>query len=118
MEIKICEELNKTVARVDIVCQEWSRTSSVVRVKSCDEPWTTKISHWSWSWSLSDDGFEERKTEGCMKHEPNGREESETARDWDPRTHEQTARVGTQESVKKTAREGTQEPVKQEHRQQ
>ena len=85
MEIKICVELNKTV-------------------KSCDEPWTTKISHWSWS--LSDDGSEERKTEGCMKHEPNGREESETARDWDPRTHEQTAR------------EGTQEPVKQEHRQQ
>ena len=24
---------------------------------------------------------------GCMKHEPNGREESKTARDWDPRTH-------------------------------
>ena len=29
---------------------------------------------------------------GWMKHVPNGREESETARDWDPRTHEQTAR--------------------------
>ena len=37
-------------------------------------------------------GSEEGKTEGCMKHELNGREESETARDWDPRTHEQTAR--------------------------
>ena len=37
-------------------------------------------------------GSEEGKTEGCMKHEPNSREESETARDWDPRTHEQTAR--------------------------
>ena len=32
------------------------------------------------------------ETEGCMKHEPNGREKSETDRDWDPRTHEQTAR--------------------------
>ena len=32
-----------------------------------------------------------RKTEGCMKHEPNGREESETARDWDPRTHEENS---------------------------
>ena len=30
--------------------------------------------------------------EGWMKHVPNGREESETARDWDPRTHEKTAR--------------------------
>ena len=27
-----------------------------------------------------------------MKHAPNGREESQTARDWDPRTHGQTAR--------------------------
>ena len=27
-----------------------------------------------------------------MKHAPNGREENQTARDWDPRTHEQTAR--------------------------
>ena len=27
-----------------------------------------------------------------MKHAPNGREESKTARDWDPRTHQQTAR--------------------------
>ena len=32
------------------------------------------------------------KVEGCMKHAPNGREESQTARDWDPRTHEETAR--------------------------
>ena len=40
-------------------------------------------------------GSEEGKTEGCMKHGPKGREKSETARDWDPRTHEQTARVGT-----------------------
>ena len=30
-----------------------------------------------------------------MKHVPNGREERETARDWDPRTHEETALVGT-----------------------
>ena len=36
-------------------------------------------------------GFEEGKTEGCIKHEPNGREESETARDWDPRTHEENS---------------------------
>ena len=36
-------------------------------------------------------GSEEGKTEGCMKHEPNGREESETARDWDPRTHEENS---------------------------
>ena len=27
--------------------------------------------------------------EGWMKHVPNGREESETAREWDPRTHEE-----------------------------
>ena len=27
-----------------------------------------------------------------MKHAPNGREKSQTAGDWDPRTHEQTAR--------------------------
>ena len=30
----------------------------------------------------------EVRTEGCTKHAPNGREESKTARDWDPRTHE------------------------------
>ena len=29
--------------------------------------------------------------EGWMKHVPNGREESETAREWDPRTHEERA---------------------------
>ena len=29
--------------------------------------------------------------EGWMKHVPNGREESETARDWDPRTHEENS---------------------------
>ena len=34
-------------------------------------------------------GSEEGKTEGCMKHEQNGREERQTARDWDPRTHEE-----------------------------
>ena len=33
-----------------------------------------------------------KQVEGCMKHAPNGREENQTARDWDPRTHEQTAR--------------------------
>ena len=32
-----------------------------------------------------------KQVEGCMKHAPNGREESQTARDWDPNTHEQTA---------------------------
>ena len=31
-----------------------------------------------------------------MKHAPLGREESKTARDWDPRNHDKTARVGTQ----------------------
>ena len=36
-------------------------------------------------------GSEEGKTEGCMKHEPNVLEESETARDWDPRTHEENS---------------------------
>ena len=29
---------------------------------------------------------------GWLKHVPKGREESKTARGWDPRTHEQTAR--------------------------
>ena len=32
-----------------------------------------------------------KQVEGCMKHAPNGREESQTARDWDPRTHEKRA---------------------------
>ena len=41
-----------------------------------------------------------------MKHVPNGREESKTARDLDPRTHEETATVGTPG------------PMKQEHSQQ
>ena len=41
-----------------------------------------------------------------MKHVPNSREESETARDWDPRTHE------------KTAREWDPGPMKKEHSQQ
>ena len=36
--------------------------------------------------------------EGWMKHVPNGREESETARDWDPRTHEENSQgVGPQD---------------------
>ena len=30
----------------------------------------------------------EVRTEGCTKHAPTCREESKTARDWDPRTHE------------------------------
>ena len=39
--------------------------------------------HWNhWTW--------------WMKHAPNGREKSKTARDWDPRTNDKTARVGTQ----------------------
>ena len=37
-----------------------------------------------------------------MKHVPSGREERETARGWDLRTHEETARVG-------------QGPMKREH---
>ena len=38
-----------------------------------------------------------------MKHAPQGREESKTARDWDPRTHDKTARVGIQGPMKKRA---------------
>ena len=50
-------------------------------------------------------GSEEGKTEGCMKHETNGREESETARDRDPRTHEQTARDWDPRTHEQTARD-------------
>ena len=46
-----------------------------------------------------------------MKHEPNGREESETARDWDPRTHEQTARDWDPRTHEQTARVGTLGPM-------
>ena len=35
----------------------------------------------------------------------NGREESKTARDWDPRTHEKTARDWDPRTHEKTARE-------------
>ena len=50
-------------------------------------------------------GSEEGKIEGCMKHAPNGREESQTARDWDPRTQEQTARDWDPRTHEQTARE-------------
>ena len=40
--------------------------------------------------------------EGWMKHVPNGREESETARDWDARTHEKTAREWDPGRMKKS----------------
>ena len=43
--------------------------------------------------------------EGWMKHVPNGREESETARDWDPRTHEKTAREWDPRTHEQTARD-------------
>ena len=43
--------------------------------------------------------------EGWMKHVPNGREESETAMDWDPRTHGKTARDWDPRTHEKTARE-------------
>ena len=39
-----------------------------------------------------------RKTEGCMKHEPNGREKSETARDWDPRTHDRKSNANSRQT--------------------
>ena len=50
-------------------------------------------------------GSEEGNIEGCMKHAPNGREESQTARDWDPRTHEQTARDWDPRTQEQTARD-------------
>ena len=43
--------------------------------------------------------------EGWMKHVPHIREESETARDWDPRTHAQTARDCDPRTRERTARE-------------
>ena len=46
-----------------------------------------------------------KQVEGCMKHAPNGREESQTARDWDPRTHEQTARDWDPRTHEQTARD-------------
>ena len=46
-------------------------------------------------------GSEEGKTEGCMKHEPNGREESETARDWDPRTHDRKSNANSRRTKAK-----------------
>ena len=46
-----------------------------------------------------------------MKHEPNGREKSETARDWDPRAHEQTARDWDPRTHEQTARVGTPGPM-------
>ena len=47
----------------------------------------------------------EVRTEGCAKHAPSGREESKTARDWDPRTHEQTAKDWDPRTHEQTARD-------------
>ena len=52
--------------------------------------------------------------EGWMKHVPNGREESETARDWDPRTHEKQPGIGTREPMRKLPGIGTREPMRKQ----
>ena len=49
-----------------------------------------------------------------MKHEPNGREERESAREGTREPVNETAREGTREPVNETAREGTREPVNKE----
>ena len=53
-----------------------------------------------------------------MKHEPNGREERETAREGTREPVNKTAREGTREPVNNTAREGTREPVNKEEQSQ
>ena len=51
-----------------------------------------------------------RKTEGCMKHEPNGREKSDSQVDWDTEKAMKQPGIGTREPMNKQPGLGPQDP--------